>query len=87
VKSNPNLTQPVIAARRTPTAYSWAPNAAGATAFVVLVIWCGAVITAIVAGVFAGDGLFQLALLASIGAPIAVLASVTTPRRGCGTTC
>jgi hypothetical protein len=41
---------------------------------VVLVIWCGAVITAIVAGVFAGDGLFQLALLASIGAPIAVLA-------------
>lgn len=46
----------------------------GAVTYVVLAIWTGAVMMAIVAGVFAGSGLSRLALPASVAIPIAVVA-------------
>jgi len=46
----------------------------GAVTYLVLAVWSGVVTTAIIGGVFAGDGASRLALPASVAIPVAVVA-------------
>ena len=74
--SNIDFTQPDIASTRDPTGHRLGGRLPGAVTYVVLAIWFGVVMTAIVAGVFAGGGASRLALPASVAIPIAVVAIV-----------
>jgi hypothetical protein len=74
--SNTDYTQPDIATTRDPTGHPLRGTLPGAITYLVLAIWAGVVMTAIVAGVFAGGGASRLALPASVAIPIAVVAIV-----------
>lgn len=67
------FTQPDIATTRDPIG-RLRPTLPGALTYVVLAIWSGVVMTAIVAGVFAGGGASRLALPVSVALPVAFVA-------------
>jgi hypothetical protein len=64
------------AAARTTAVPTSRPMWNGVVTYAVLAIWSGVVMTAIVAGVFAGGGASRLLLPASVAVPIAVVAIV-----------
>jgi hypothetical protein len=72
--SNTEFTQPDAATRRAPMGHPLGGTLPGAVTYLVLAIWSGAVLTAIVAGVFAGGGASQLLLPASQAIPIVAVA-------------
>jgi hypothetical protein len=72
--SNTGLTQPDTTTARAPTGHPLRPSLPGAVAYLVLAIWSGAVMTAIVAGLFAGGGASRLLLPAAQAIPIAAVA-------------
>ncbi len=72
--SNNHLTQPDVATTPTPTRHPLPSTLPGPATYAVLAIWSGLVITAIVAGVFAGDGASRLALPAAAVIPVAAVA-------------
>jgi hypothetical protein len=74
--SNTDITQPDMDASRDPGGRSLRGTLPGTLTYVVLAIWAGVVLTAIVAGFFAGGGASRLALPASVAIPIAVVAIV-----------
>ena len=74
--SSTDFTQPDIAPTRDPVGRAQRGTLPGAITYVVLAIWAGVVTTAIVAGVFTGDGASRLALPASVALPIAIVAIV-----------
>jgi hypothetical protein len=80
--SNTGFTQPDSATTRAPMGHPLRGTLPGAVTYVVLAIWAGVVVVAIVAGVFAGDGASRLALPASVAIPIATVATGyrTSPR-------
>jgi hypothetical protein len=82
MKTKTDFTRPDIAATGEPVEHSPRRALPGTVTYVVLAIWSGVVMTAIVAGVFAGGGVFRLALPASVALPVAVVALVyrTSPR-------
>jgi hypothetical protein len=72
--SNTEFTQPDIATTREAMANPLRGTLPGALTYVVLAIWAGVVMTAIVAGAFAGGGASRLLLPASQAIPIAAVA-------------
>jgi hypothetical protein len=82
MKTNTDFTRPDIAATGEPTEHSPRGKMPGAVTYVVLAIWSGVVMMAIVAGAFAGEGASRLALPASVTIPVAVVAILyrTSPR-------
>jgi hypothetical protein len=76
VKTNTHFTRPDIAATGEPMKHSPRGTLPGTVAYLVLAIWSGVVMTAIVAGVFAGGGVSRLALPASVAIPVAVVGLV-----------
>lgn len=72
--SNTEFTQSDIVTTPDPMGHPLRRTLPGAVTYVVLAIWAGLVITAIVAGVFSGGGASRLALPASVAIPIAVVA-------------
>ena len=70
---NTEFTQPDAATRHAPMGHPLGGTLPGAVTYLVLAIWSGAVLTAIVADVFAGGG-SQLLLPASQAIPIAAVA-------------
>jgi hypothetical protein len=72
--SNTEFTQPDTAPRRAPMGYPLRGTLPGAATYLVLAIWAGLVLTAIVAGAFAGGGASRLLLPASQAIPIAAVA-------------
>lgn len=72
--SNPDLSQPDTTTRHAPMGHPPRGTPPGVVTYLVLAIWSGAVLTAIVAGVFAGGGASQLLLAASQAIPIAAVA-------------
>jgi hypothetical protein len=72
--SNTDFTQPELASTRDPRGHPLRGTLPGALTYVVLAIWSGVVMTAIVAGVFAGGGPSRLLLPASQAIPIAAVA-------------
>jgi hypothetical protein len=72
--SNTDFTQPDLATTRDPSGHPLRGTLPGALTYVVLAIWSGVVMTAIVAGVFAGGGTSRLLLPASQAIPIAAVA-------------
>ncbi|MGH2776324.1 MAG: hypothetical protein ACRDJT_12945 [Actinomycetota bacterium] len=73
--SNIDFAQPDIATTPDPTGRPLRGRLPGAVTYVVLAIWSGVVITAIVTGVFAGGGASRLALPAAVVIPIAAVAT------------
>lgn len=82
MQTNTDFTQPDIATTGEPVEHSPRGTLPGIVTYVVLAIWSAVLITAIVAGVFAGGGVSRLALPASVAIPIAVVAILyrTSPR-------
>jgi hypothetical protein len=74
--SNTECTQPDTAPTPAPMGYPLRGTLPGPITYVVLAIWSGVVLAAIVAGVFAGGGASRLLLPASQAIPIAVVAIV-----------
>ncbi|MGH8915731.1 MAG: hypothetical protein ACRDZM_14595 [Acidimicrobiia bacterium] len=72
--SNTDLSQPDNGITRHRIRHPLRGTLPGAATYVVLAVWSGVVITAIVAGVFAGGGLAGLALPTSVALPLAVVA-------------
>lgn len=72
--SNPDLSQPDTTTRHAPMGHPPRGTPPGVVTYLVLAIWSGAVLTAIVAGVFAGGGASQLLLPAAQAIPIAAVA-------------
>ena len=72
--SNPDLSQPDTTTARAPTRHPQRGTLPGAVTYLVLAIWSAAVTTAIVAGLFAGDGASRLLLPAAQAIPIAAVA-------------
>lgn len=72
--SNTDLTQPDTATTGAPLERPLRGTLPGAATYLVLAIWSGVVMTAIVAGVFAGGGASRLFLPASQAIPIAAVA-------------
>lgn len=72
--SNTDLSQPDTTTRHAPMGHPPRGTPPGVVTYLVLAIWSGAVLTAIVAGVFAGGGASQLLLAASQAIPIAAVA-------------
>jgi hypothetical protein len=72
--SNSEFTQPDTATTRAGMGHPLRGTLPGAVTYIVLAIWAGAVLTAIVAGVFAGGGASRLALPAAVAIPIAAVA-------------
>jgi hypothetical protein len=72
--SNTDLRQPDFATTRDPMAHPLRGALPGALTYVVLATWFGVVMTAIVAGAFAGGGASRLLLPASQAIPIAAVA-------------
>jgi hypothetical protein len=74
--SNAEFTQPDTAPTRAPIGRPLRGTLPGPVTYVVLAMWSGVVMTAIVAGAFAGGGASRLLLPASMAIPIAVVATV-----------
>jgi hypothetical protein len=72
--SNLDLTQADPATIRAPMGHPLRGTLPGPVTYLVLAIWSGAVLTAIAAGVFAGDGASRLLLPASQAIPTAAVA-------------
>ena len=73
---NTDFAKPIVAPTRDRVAGPPRGTLPGAVTYIVLATWAGAMMLAIMAGVFAGDGLSRLALPASVAIPIAVVATV-----------
>jgi hypothetical protein len=74
--SNTDFAKPVVAPTRDRVGHPPRGALPGAATYVVLAIWAGAVMLAIIAGAFAGSGPSRLALPASVAIPIATVAIV-----------
>jgi hypothetical protein len=72
--SNTGFTQPDTTTARGPTGHPLRRSLPGAVTYLVLASWSGAVISAIVAGLFAGGGASRLLLPAAQAIPIAAVA-------------